>query len=123
ERYFEEGGPHASIDEVTMRDVAQLREHDYVAVVDVRFASEYEAGHVPGAINASYTRLPQYAEERLPEGKVLVVHCASGARSAAAAAWLQREGYDVKYVNGSFDSYREVGEVEEGPSSAEPALA
>jgi hydroxyacylglutathione hydrolase len=122
ERYFEEGGAFASIDEVIMRDVARLRAHDYVAVVDVRFASEYEAGHVPGAINASYTRLPQYAKERLPEGRVLVVHCASGARSAAAAAWLQREGYDVKYVNGFFGDYRAVGEVEVGPQ-AEPALA
>jgi len=72
--------------------------------VDVRFRSEYDEGHVPGAHNASYTRLPEY-EADLPTDKTLLVHCGSGARAAAATAFLRRTGRTVKFVNDAFDHY------------------
>jgi hydroxyacylglutathione hydrolase len=65
-------------------------------------------------VNASYTSLPAYERDRIPGGKTLLVHCASGARSAAAAAYLARRGYDVRYVSDSFDRYRKAGTVEAG---------
>lgn len=114
ERYVEDGGETASIPEITFEDVARLKDEVGTAVVDVRFASEYASAHVPGAVNASYTRLPDYAASRIPEGKTLLVHCASGARSAAASAYLTREGYDVAYVNGAFGDYAEAHEVATG---------
>ena len=114
ERYFEDGGEAASIAEATFDDVARQRDADGVAVVDVRFASEYASAHVPGAVNASYTRLPETVRDRVPEEKTLLVHCASGARSAAASAFLAREGYDVTYVDGHFDDYAEAHEVAAG---------
>jgi len=43
----------------------------------------------------------------LPEDKTLLVHCASGARAAAASAFLQSVGRDVKYVNDVFADYNE----------------
>ena len=118
ERYFEEGGASATIPECSFDDLEKARHDDGVAVLDVRFASEFDGAHVPGALNASYTRLPAYLEERVPRGQTLYVHCASGARSAAASAFLAREGYDVRYVNGTFAHYagsfrtasREAGE-------------
>ena len=118
ERYVEDGGETASIPEVTFADVARRRDEPGTAVVDVRFASEYAGGHVPGSVNASYTRLPDYATDRVPEGKTLLVHCASGARSAAASAYLAREGFDVAYVNGAFGDYAEGHEVETGTPAA-----
>ncbi len=114
ETYFEDGGAFASIEEIDFETVEKLRQRDDVAVVDVRFASEYASGHVPGAVNASYTRLPAYAAERLPEGKTLVVHCVTGARSAAAAAYLAHLGYAVTYVSDSFERYHQFGPVETG---------
>lgn len=39
---------------------------------------------------------------------------ASGARSAAASAFLAREGYDVAYVNGAFCDYAGAHEVATG---------
>ncbi|NNF57250.1 MAG: MBL fold metallo-hydrolase [Rhodothermaceae bacterium] len=119
ERYFEDGGAHASIPEVGFEALA---DHEDAAVVDVRYASEYAEAHVPGAVNASYTRLPEYAGERLPTGQPLLVHCLSGARSAVASAFLAREGYDVRYINGSFPEYAADHAVERG-TSAEPTLA
>jgi hydroxyacylglutathione hydrolase len=110
-RYFDRGGASETIDQATFAEVADWRDREDVAVVDVRFAAEFATGHVPGAIHASYTRLPSYAEERIPQGKTLLVHCATGARSAAAAAFLAREGYDVRYVDGAFADYRDMGPV------------
>jgi hydroxyacylglutathione hydrolase len=110
-RYFDRGGASATIAEATFADVAARKDQDDVVVVDVRFAAEFAAGHVPGAISASYTRLPSYARDRVPQGKTLMVHCATGARSAAAASYLAREGFRVVYVNGPFEDYHKVGEV------------
>ena len=119
ETYFENGGDAASIEEITFDDLARLKDDARTAVVDVRFASEFTEGHVPGAVNASYTRLPDYVDDRIPEGKTLLVHCVSGARSAAASAFLARRGYDVKYVSQEFEDYATNHEVETG----QPALA
>jgi hydroxyacylglutathione hydrolase len=121
DRYFEDGHASASIPEVSWDHVAEVRGSPGVEVLDVRFASEYVEGHVPGAINASYTRLPAYVEDRVPRGKTLLVYCASGARSAAASAFLARKGYDVRYVNGLISDYAEAYETATG-SAGEPAL-
>ncbi|MEX2530708.1 MAG: MBL fold metallo-hydrolase [Gemmatimonadota bacterium] len=118
-RHFERGGEHASIEEISFARVEEMRRRDDVAVVDVRYAAEFESGHVPDAINASYTRLPSLAGERIPDGKTLLVHCVAGARSAAAAAYLAREGYDVRFVDEDFARYREIAEVERGGAPVE----
>jgi hydroxyacylglutathione hydrolase len=59
---------------------------------------------VEDALNASYTRMPEYAAD-LPTEKTLIVHCGSGARAAAASAYLQHTGRDVIYVNDHFSNY------------------
>lgn len=70
-------------------------------ILDVRRASEYAAGHWRGALNIAHTRLRARSHE-LPEKALFIVHCQSGNRAAAAAAWLQREGRRVLYVNDAF---------------------
>jgi hydroxyacylglutathione hydrolase len=107
--HFAQGGESARIEQITFADVERLRHDPGVAVIDVRFAAEHQAGHVADSINASYTRLPSYARERLPEGKTLLVHCAAGARAGAAAPFLARLGYEVKHVNEAFGEYAKVG--------------
>jgi len=104
QRYFQEDGPRASIDEISFADMEKLRTQPGTKVLDVRYRSEFDEGHVEGALNASYTRLPEY-EESLPTDDTLLVHCASGARAAAASAFLARTGRPVKYINDSFDVY------------------
>jgi hydroxyacylglutathione hydrolase len=108
QRYFMDGGPSATIEEVTFDDLDAVQADD-TAVLDVRYQSEFEAGHVDGALNASYTRMPEYAAD-LPSDKTLIVHCGSGARAAAASAYLQRTGRDVIYVNDHFSNYESTRE-------------
>jgi hydroxyacylglutathione hydrolase len=104
QRYFQADGPSATIEEITFDDFDADRPGDDAEVLDVRYRSEFEEGHVDGALNASYTRLPEY-EADLPRDETLVVHCASGARAAAASAFLARTGRDVMYVNDTFANY------------------
>jgi hydroxyacylglutathione hydrolase len=63
-----------------------------VAVVDVRGAAEWEAGHIPGVPNVPVGHLARRAAE-LPTDRPLVVHCQGGARSMIAASVLQRLGF------------------------------
>ena len=64
-------------------------------VIDVRSKLEYWLGHLPGAtcipVNALAARLPARADIRA-DTKILI-YCASGARSAAAATQLRALGY------------------------------
>jgi hydroxyacylglutathione hydrolase len=73
-------------------------------ILDVRGAVEFEAGHVPGALNLPHTRVGVSASS-LPTDKPLVVYCNSGARAAAAVAMLARLGLDAVEVNDTFASY------------------
>lgn len=122
-RYFDQGGQVARIPEMEITELLERQKDEGVKVVDVRFAAEYASAHVPGAISASYTRLPSLAPERLPRDRTLLVHCGSGARAAAASAFLAREGFDVQFVNGQFDTFVEKGQVATGAFEGEPAPA
>ncbi len=104
QRYVQTDGSTNTIEEITFGDFDALPEGDNVEILDVRSRLEYERGHVEGALNASYTRLPEY-EADLPTDSTLVVHCGSGLRAAVAAAFLQRIGRDVVYVNDHFSNY------------------
>jgi hydroxyacylglutathione hydrolase len=74
-------------------------------ILDVRKASEYQEGHIDGALNIAHTRLLPRLEE-VPKGQKVYVHCQAGGRSAVAAALLQREGYDVVLIDDNFENYR-----------------
>lgn len=111
QRYFDDGGEAAAIPEIDLDAASRLSEDGSGDVLDVRYAAEYAASHLPGAVNASYTRLPDYAD-RLPSNGSLLVHCLSGARAAVAASYLAREGRDVHYINDLFTAY--AGSLETG---------
>ena len=101
EQYFASEGLSATIERIDFDDLVVPTAPRGDVVLDVRYASEYDSVHVPGAINVAYTRLADRLDEVPNNGRVFV-HCASGARSAVAAALLAREGFSVTYVDGTF---------------------
>ncbi|HLT46583.1 MAG TPA: rhodanese-like domain-containing protein [Rubricoccaceae bacterium] len=121
EGYRDHGGHLAALDAIDFEDVEAMRARPDVAVLDVRQRSEFAAGHVPGALHAPHARLPEH-KDALPREKTLLVHCQSGVRSAVAAAYLEREGFDVRYVAGAFPAWARahpdavVREAEEQPA-------
>ena len=118
QRFFARGGDVATIEEIDFKRMTELREQGLGRVLDVRYASEYDAGHVPNAAHASYTRLPEYLDD-IARVEPLLVHCGGGTRAAVASAFLARRGYDVKYVNDEWKMYAAEHEVAE----AEPVSA
>jgi rhodanese-related sulfurtransferase len=64
-------------------------------VVDVRTDVEFHGGHAPGSIHLPLHLLPVLAQERLPKDRVLLLCCASGARSLQAMSYLRQQGYEA----------------------------
>jgi rhodanese-related sulfurtransferase len=73
--------PQSEGDVVTHEELQSALESDACALVDVREPHEYEAGHIPGAINQPMSR---FDPAELPTGKPIVLVCQAGARSAKA---------------------------------------
>ena len=88
---------------------------DGVQWIDVREAAELEGGKIPGALHAPRGMLEFHADPDLPyhkaefsSGKRIVLYCASGGRSALAAATLQDMGLDnVAHLSGGFKAWCE----------------
>jgi rhodanese-related sulfurtransferase len=77
-------------------------------IIDVRGASEWEEGHVPGAMHIP---LPDLADRMadLPDGP-LVLHCQGGTRSVIAASLLLAAGrQDVTNMDGGYAAWRRAG--------------
>ena len=95
------GGEFASIEVVDFDEVERRLPDSGVQVLDVRRATEFSDARIEGAANIAHTRLAGRLGE-LPRDKELLVHCLSGARAAAAASLLEREGFRVAAVNDIF---------------------
>jgi hydroxyacylglutathione hydrolase len=95
-----------TLEKVDVRTFDGIDEADANSLVlDVRKASEYQEGHIEGAMNIAHTRLLPRIDE-VPIERKIYVHCQAGGRSAVAAALLEREGYDVVLIDDNFENYR-----------------
>jgi len=65
---------------------------DDVRVLDIRQASEYRSGHVPGAVHIELGDLP-HAIDRLDDVPTVVM-CGHGERAMGAASLLARAGFE-----------------------------
>ncbi len=92
--------PLASFERATFADLAQVRHHRRVAVLDVRRASEFTESHIDDAVNIPLHELLERLAET-PAGEVWV-HCAGGYRASIAASVLAAHGQHVVAVDDSF---------------------
>jgi molybdopterin/thiamine biosynthesis adenylyltransferase/rhodanese-related sulfurtransferase len=98
------------IKEVTPADVAALPS-GAAAIVDVREASEWEQGHLPGAAHISKSYVEQQIEAAVPDRTTpVILYCAGGVRSLFAAQTLKSMGYtDVASMSGGFQAWKGAG--------------
>ncbi len=89
-------------------NVGAINAMDDAVVLDVRNASEFGEGHIPGAINVAYLQLSKRIGE-VPIGKPIFVHCRSGFRSARAVSYLNEHGFDATNIMGGFMAWEEAG--------------
>lgn len=96
----------ATIDEVSVDEAIGLVESRAVGVLDVRRATEFAEGHLPGAVNIAHTRLAGRLDE-VPPADRLLINCRSGYRSARAASYLKRLGREVINLRGGMLAWEE----------------
>jgi phage shock protein E len=74
-------------------------------IVDVRSASEYKAGHIPGSKNFPLDTIRTKLGELKKSNKPVITVCRSGARSGMAKGILQSSGIEV-YNGGPWTSLK-----------------
>lgn len=93
-------------------------------LVDIREPDEREEqGVIPGAVHAPRGMIEFYADPSSPyhrpefgPNKRVILHCASGGRSALAADTLQQLGYTrIAHVDGGLKAWREAGQPVKTP--------
>lgn len=68
-------------------------EEDYI-ILDVRTPEEFDAGHIPNAVNLPNESISTAPTELLPEkDQLILVYCRSGNRSKQASGKLAKLGY------------------------------
>lgn len=87
-------------------------------VVDVRFPSDYAAGHVPGAINLPKGKWQN--PKGLRKGATHYLYCYDQTCHLAAEAALDlvRQGYRVVEVEGGFERWQQKGFRSESAAAA-----
>ncbi len=100
-------GDLASFPTATFADLAQVRHHRDVVVLDVRRADEYEGAAIAGAVNIPIHELPRRVAD-VPDGEVWV-HCASGYRASIAASFVAAAGRTPVAIDDSFENAEKVG--------------
>lgn len=91
-------------------------------LVDIRDAPELEeSGRIPGSVHIPRGMLEfradtssPYHQPPLDPSRRVILHCASGGRSALAAQALQEMGYEhVSHLDGGINAWKEAGKSTE----------
>ena len=106
------------VQNLTVDETAAELESGDALLVDIREPGEREqSGAIPDAVEAPRGMLefwadptsPYHREEFQPDRRV-ILHCASGGRSALAAVTLQEMGYtNVAHLDGGLNAWKEQG--------------
>ena len=87
-----EGLPEARVPQITVHDLATMREEQPdLVVLDVREASEWDDGHIAGAVNVPMSEAIERLKE-IPADRPKAVLCAGGLRSSSVISALLRAG-------------------------------
>ena len=78
-----------------------------VQIVDVRTASEYAEGHIPGAVNIDVLS-SDFSEKitSLDKEHTVALYCRSGRRSKSAATEATKQGFKVVELDGGVLSWK-----------------
>lgn len=88
-----------------------IADQDNVILVDMRTPSEYDEGHLEGAllIDVNSGDFRKEAKYKLPLSKTIAVYCRKGKRSDAAGKILVEEGYNVVDLQEGIEAWQKAG--------------
>ncbi len=89
----------------------RLDKGEQLLLIDVREESEWNAGHIPGAIQLGKGIIERDIERLLPDSEQeVILYCGGGFRSALAADNLKKMGYKRPVsMDGGIRAWREAG--------------
>ena len=98
-----------------------LARDDDTYLVDTRTVEEYEEGHIPGALNASYPKetggacaaeenaasfRANWSKLDIPKDAHVMLYCRTGVRATSAASALLKDGYtNIDVYEGSWTDW------------------
>jgi rhodanese-related sulfurtransferase len=106
------------IENLTPEQVKEELAKGNATLVDIRESEELKQdGKIPGSVHAPRGMLEFYADSSLPYHKAefdkekrIILHCASGGRSALAVKTLEQMGYGkVAHLDGGIKAWKEAG--------------
>ena len=98
------------LSEIGYEDATELVASGGARWLDVRLPSEFEASHLPDAINVPLYFL-RLKLKQLDTGTRYVVLCDTGRRSSAGAFILNERGYDAMVLKGGLAAVRATGAI------------
>ncbi|HNO91998.1 MAG TPA: MBL fold metallo-hydrolase [bacterium] len=109
-RFWEEsGGTLHSLRQIFATDLSAKLSDPNVAVIDVRGVSEYETGHIAGAVHIHGGHLSRRLAD-LPKNKTLIIQCQGGDRSSTATSLLLKNGFNNIYnLIGGIAAWQKAG--------------
>ena len=108
----------AQVENLTPEQVKRELEGGNATLIDIREAEELaQNGKIGGSHHAPRGMIEFYADSTLPyhrkefdKNKRIILHCASGGRSALAASTLKQMGYEnVAHLDGGMKAWKEAG--------------
>jgi hydroxyacylglutathione hydrolase len=108
-------GALASFPTATFADLADVRHHREIVILDVRRTDEHDKAAIAGAVNIPVHELWHRLDD-VPTGEVWV-HCAGGYRASVAASMLDAAGRTLVAIDDAFTNAEEVGLHLVGPEA------
>ncbi|MFT3750284.1 MAG: rhodanese-like domain-containing protein [Agriterribacter sp.] len=106
------------IENLTPAQVQQELANGNTVLIDIRESEELsQNGKIPGSVHAPRGMIEFYADASLPyhkpefdKSKRLILHCASGGRSALAVHTLKQMGFQhIAHLDGGIKAWKEAG--------------
>ena len=101
------GTSDGSYEQITQEAAKEMMDTQEVIVLDVREQSEYDSGHIPGAVLLPVGSIDEEAAAAvIPEkDSTVLVYCRSGNRSKTASSALVGLGYTNIYEFGGINTW------------------
>ncbi len=105
--YFNE---RDSLEAVSRKELLKRTREGLVTVLDVRPSEEFEAGHIPGAVNLPLKDLKKRLS-RLPKGQEIIAYCRGPYCVLAfeAVAALRKKGFKARRLEEGYPEWKAAG--------------
>lgn len=98
----------------SLQTVKKTIEEKKAVLVDVREKSEWDNGHIQGAVFLPLSELKdgisaESLRKKLPKDQIVYTHCVVGKRSLTAAEILEKHGFEVRPLKAEYKDLLDAG--------------